>query len=260
MRALLLSPVAAAMSGGAPSYDPDAQAYFDAMSPAPSDAQKGRLNTLIVSIKAAGSGILSRMVAYVIAAEDAQAARLNLCAPAGTAATAVSSPTFTQYRGYAGNGVSAAINLGINNSAVPGVSQDALAWGIGVNAHTSDTQFLFGLTAAGTVNTVQTSSTGSRGWRCNSGSSVTSAAGTLTGRYMAVRSGSSAFNAYYDGALIGALTSTSASIPATEMSLLRTGTNYSNARLSYFWIGALSDAEALAVDAAFAAYLTAVGA
>lgn len=249
------------MSGAAaPAYDPDAQAYFNALSPQPDDAQKARLNTLFVSVKAGGSGTLSRMIGYVIAAQDAQGALINMAAPAGTAASLVSSPTFTQYRGYAGNAVSAAINLGINNSAVPGVSQNALAWGVGVNAHATDLQFLFGLTAAGTVNTMQSSTTGNRSWRCNSASSITTAAGALTGRYMAVRTGSAGFNAYYNGSLISNLTSASTAPVATELSLLRTGSNYSSARLSYFWMGALTDAEALSVDAAFATYLAAVGA
>ena len=90
--------------GGGVSYLPEAQALFARMTTQPDATRKGLINTLIGDLISAG--VWSKMDAlYVLAAHDAQAARLNFIADQFNL-TAVSSPAFTVDRGYQGDGVS----------------------------------------------------------------------------------------------------------------------------------------------------------
>lgn len=81
-------------------YDADASALFARMTSAPDETRKGHIDTLILALKAAG--VWSKMdVLYILAAHDAQAARLDW---KGTYdATANGTPTFTTDRGYTGS-------------------------------------------------------------------------------------------------------------------------------------------------------------
>lgn len=90
---------------GAASYDPDAAAYFAAMTVQPSAARKTLINTLIVGLKA--DGVWSKLSwLSLLAAHDAQAARLNAVTPTKSF-TAAGSASFTVDRGYQGNGTGA---------------------------------------------------------------------------------------------------------------------------------------------------------
>lgn len=80
------------------------------MNPAPTAARITLINNLIVSLKSAG--IWTDLdVFYVLAAHDAQAARLNWKG-APYSLTEVNSPTFTTDRGYTGNGTSSYLSTG----------------------------------------------------------------------------------------------------------------------------------------------------
>lgn len=107
---------AAKGNGGASmTYDTDAQAYFTAMSVQPDATRKTLINTLVLAMKAHGSW--SAMdVAYLTAAHDAQAARLNIKNPVTFAASLANAPTFTTDRGYAGNGATSYLDTGFNLS------------------------------------------------------------------------------------------------------------------------------------------------
>jgi hypothetical protein len=73
------------------------------MSTAPTQARKRLINQTVVSLKS--SGIWSLLdILYVIAAETAQAGRINWKNPGTFDALAVNSPTFVTDRGYTGDG------------------------------------------------------------------------------------------------------------------------------------------------------------
>lgn len=104
--------------GAGPVYDPDAEALFARFTTPPTDERKGIINTLIVALKTAG--VWSKLDAlYLMAAHDAQAARRNWVQDAYNL-SAINGPTFTQDRGYAGNGSSSYLNTGFIPAAVGG--------------------------------------------------------------------------------------------------------------------------------------------
>jgi hypothetical protein len=93
------------------SYDADAEAYFAAMSVEPDATRKGLLNDLIVGLKA--DSVWTKITwLSVLAAHDAQAARVNIKTPAQVA-TAINSPTFTTDLGYAGDGATSYLDTGL---------------------------------------------------------------------------------------------------------------------------------------------------
>ena len=105
---------------GATGYDAATSAWAAAVASAGgslSDTRKGQVDTLIVALKA--DGIWSKLDRlWLFAATDTQTALLDL--KSLQTATAVSSPTFTQDRGFTGNGSSSYINPNFNPIAVGG--------------------------------------------------------------------------------------------------------------------------------------------
>ena len=88
------------------------------MSVQPDTRRKGLINTLIAGLKQAG--VWSRLDAfYMLAAHDAQAARLNWVADAYNL-TAVNNPSFEVDRGYTGNGINAYLDTGFNPATAGG--------------------------------------------------------------------------------------------------------------------------------------------
>jgi|GEM_PF-1652617 len=91
--------------------DADADALFAAMDVAPSDVRKARIKVLIAALKAAG--VWSKLdLLYMLAAHDAQAARLNWINPATFTATEIDGPVFTTDRGYATDGAASVLSFG----------------------------------------------------------------------------------------------------------------------------------------------------
>lgn len=99
--------------GGGPSYDTDAQAYFDAIvsnGGSISTANQGYVNTLVEGLKT--DGIFSKLLfLYLFAAENSVCARVNVKNPS-VLATAVNSPTFVAYQGYKGDGATSYVSTG----------------------------------------------------------------------------------------------------------------------------------------------------
>lgn len=98
--------------GSRPAFEPEALALFARMEVQPDARRKGLINSLIAGLKQAG--VWSRFDAfYMLAAHDAQAARLNWVADAYNLVP-VNNPAFTVDRGYTGNGVNAYLDTGFN--------------------------------------------------------------------------------------------------------------------------------------------------
>lgn len=97
--------------GAGVAYEAEAVTLFAAMSVQPDSTRKNLINSTITTLKSAG--IWNRLNPFwMLAAHDAQAARLNWKNPSTFALTAVNSPTFTTDRGYAGNGSTSYLNTG----------------------------------------------------------------------------------------------------------------------------------------------------
>jgi hypothetical protein len=94
-------------------YEAESLTYFAAMSTAPSDPLKARINTLIATLKGAGLWAKLDWLSLFAQQETAQAARLNAVNPA-EAMSEVNAPTFTAGAagGYQGNGTTSYLNSG----------------------------------------------------------------------------------------------------------------------------------------------------
>lgn len=94
----------------------ESRTLFAAMTTKPTAARKKLIDRTIKSLKSASVwSNLDRL--FVLAAHDSQAALLNWINPGGTAAAAVSSPTFTADRGYTGNGSSSYVRTNFTPSS-----------------------------------------------------------------------------------------------------------------------------------------------
>jgi hypothetical protein len=117
--------------GGSPlsagvSYDADALAYFAAMSVEPDATRKGLLNDLIVGLKA--DSVWTKITwLSVLAAHDAQAARINIKNPAQVA-TVSGSPVFNTNQGYAGDNTSAYLDSGVAGSTLTSTDLSQFAY------------------------------------------------------------------------------------------------------------------------------------
>jgi len=95
--------------------DADAAALVAAMTLQPGRWRKRLIERTVVALKTAG--VWSKMdVLWVLAAHHEQAGRLNWKSPGTYTATVVNSVTFTTDRGFAGDGVSGALDTGFASS------------------------------------------------------------------------------------------------------------------------------------------------
>ncbi|OZA59807.1 MAG: hypothetical protein B7X78_08300, partial [Sphingomonadales bacterium 39-62-4] len=100
----------------APIYAEQTLALFARMTVQPTGAVKLLMDTLVRAV--VGAGVWPKLdMLHLIAAHDAQAARLNWIADQYNL-TAVNSPVFTAFRGYTGNGTSSYLNTGAAPAAL----------------------------------------------------------------------------------------------------------------------------------------------
>ncbi|WP_395674695.1 hypothetical protein [Inquilinus sp.] len=250
--------------------DPDAWAFIAAMTVRPPFVRQTLIKTLVDSLKTAG--VWTKLDAlYLLAAHDAQAARLNAKAPATFALTAVSSPTFTVDRGYTGtgNGVTPGgyLTSGFNPATAGGLYalNDAhlavwvrTASSSTVNSAMSEVgnglAFISSKNAtAGTIIT-----------RLNDNISTGIAAGApnSTEFFCISRAAAGTYDRYHNGTSLGALAQASTSVFSDAFTLLRRGTTtYSDAQVSAAsWGSALTPTQEGDYHTALRAYLVAVGA
>jgi len=216
-------------------------------------------------------------VLWMLAAHDAQAARLNWKAPVSFALTAVNSPTFTRDRGYAGNGTTSYLDTGfiLATNSVQATATAACAGvylnggtttaasgavNLGVNDFTNSTILPRGTSSGGT---------GMRG-RINS-TTTNDLSGTLTspmGLYVLDRPDSATLNGYDEGVLNGTFAQASAALPATYSVYLGANNsigpgpaNFSDNRIASAFMGAsLSAAQHAALYRITQNFLASMGA
>jgi hypothetical protein len=246
---------------GRAALDPAAAALIARMSVSPSDARVALIDTLVRALK--GAGVWARLdLLYVLAAHDAQAARLNWVQSA-YALSAVNSPGFTADRGYAGNGTTSYLDTGFQagvTSGLAALNDNHLGlWSLtDLNAVQVD---------AGSSNFyLRTRQSGSLLARnMVAGDTITTVASSL-GHTMMSRSASSGYPVYRDGTSLGTGNAASSAASAANLLIGARGSAssadlYGSRRIAVAHCGAsLSAGQAAALYAALSAYLTAVGA
>lgn len=221
----------------------------------PTNARKALIDTLIGSLKT--GGVWAKLDAlYVMAAADSQAARRNWIADAFNL-TAVSSPTFTADRGYAGDGATANLSTGVAPNALTRFAQNSAhlsAW-----VQTFGTGVYITRSTAGQPNLLTPSTTNMLA-RINkaSGNDMIRPVVTQVGHQLAQRTSSVVVEGYEDGSSIGSEgAQTSGARDSAPLLILLGGTH----RLATVSFGAhLTAGEAASYASALSAYLTAVGA
>ena len=250
--------------------DPAAKALFARMSVQPNDARKAVINNLIKSFKSSGFWAKSDCI-YIVAAHDAQAARLNWKADQFNL-TAVNAPTFTVDRGYAGNGTTSYLDTGFNGSTAGGLftqnSAHVGAWNRTSRAGAD--LCLLGIRASTTnyTNLFPRSSGNAFIGRVNGPTNHLSVAETESkGHFLANRSGATAAEGYKNGASVVSNSAASVAIPNGNILLLARGVvsgspdTFSTDQIAQASIGAsLSGAEVTAMYNALLTYMSAVGA
>jgi hypothetical protein len=215
-------------------FTPEAETLFAAMSPAPDNARKIVINNLIVSL--INDGIWSKLdVLWVMAAHDAQAARLNWKTPASFALTAVNSPTFTTDRGYAGNGSTSSLNTGWNpatNGSQYTLNSAALGFWVNAGTDTADSTGISGgaiITGSEVAFICPRGSADRMRGRMNQSAATidfgASNIGTRIGLSVLNRSSSSLTTAYRNGLSVGTDAATSSAVPSLAMYVGATNVN-----------------------------------
>lgn len=246
-----------------PSYEAETEAFLAAMSVAPDDTRKEAYDAFVVAMKAAGLWAKADVIS-LLAAHDAQAARLNLKNPgtgAGQVWSAVNSPTFTTDRGFAGDGATSYLDLGIGFASLSNYTLNdccALIWSLTDSAGavrdfgsaSSVNAFIEGRSAGGNLNI-----------RANQASANAAATPNSLGFFGYDRSGASALKAFKNGTALATHTTASSSLGTGNITIGRGNVTYSARQIAAAFIGAhLTDAEHSALYNAYAAWMSAVGA
>jgi len=250
----------------ASSYSAEATAYFAAMTTQPDATRKGLIDTLIVALKA-GANAWSALDRFVLfASHDSQSALLDAHDPTKSA-SAVNSPVFTTDRGFAGDAASSHIDFGEpGNAAGNQMTQNSASMGVWINAQgaTSGLRFLAGQTGAAYRLTVTgRNTTGNETFRASDATDSVSRAntGTRLGHRTSVRPDASTKLSYLNGGNQVSVSLASTGVAATNNTVLRAGTNYSDDRAAAAYLGAsLTATQVSELHTALNTYLTAIGA
>lgn len=233
------------------------------MSVQPTPARQAQINTLITALKA--GGVWTKLdTLYLIAAHDAQAARLNWKGNATYDITAVSAPTFTTDRGYAGNGTSSYLDTNWAFSAGVNFTQDDASFGIWSRTIGQSAVNVAGSGTANEDTIVGRSGADTSGHRINCATNTSGAASTDgTGLWHAERTAATVHQLYRNGAANGAAGSqTSIARSSANFNLGRINTSaFAVTQFAAAFTGASFTApQRAALYSALSTYLTAIGA
>jgi hypothetical protein len=252
--------------------EPETIALRTAMSVKPTGPRLGLYNELIHDLKIAG--VWAKLDAlYLLAAHDAQAARLNIRDPGSFDLTAVSSPTFTTDRGYAGDGSTSYLDPDFVPSVALGqFAQDSCHLGVWSRtdsaANVVDIGGRFDGSTRQSFIQIRTGVDQMAG-RLNQNAASLNTAGSISsvGHFLRTRTGAAASDNYKAGVAFGS-TANTASTGLTDRKILigalqngasvalHSARQYAAAHIG----GGLTSQDAAALYAALHAYLAAVGA
>lgn len=264
------SPASSGITMTVSALDSDAAAYIAAMTVEPTSARMGDINTLVTALKTAG--VWAKLdTLYLLAAHDAQAARVNAKAPGSFNLTATSSPTFTTDRGYTGTGAGTTpggyLSSGFNPATAGGhfaLNDAHMAVWVRTASSSTTNGAMSEIGNGQAFISSKNATAGQIVTRLNDNTTTGVAAGTpnSTEFFCLSRAGSGSYDRYHNGASLGALSVASTSIFSDFVYLLRRGTTtYSDAQISAASFGsALTSTQEADYHTALRAYLVAVGA
>ena len=222
-----------------PSYDPAAKALFARMAVQPDATRKGRYDTLIKALKAAG--IWSKLdCLYVMAAHDAQAARLNIVRD-GYNLTAVNSPAFAANRGYEGDGAGAYLMTGFNPHLTPSAFTASAchmgAWNL-TTVNYAAASAAFGGTASSNATRMYARNSSGLDCQFNNGLRLYPAIADSFGYSVGSVTPDGLVGAFRNGGLVGSASGGNGVVPNEPFVVLRSaGSNYSRLQLATWHIG-----------------------
>lgn len=242
---ILRSPVRSLITGALvgspwPYVNAEARALVAAMTSPPPDLVKVLIDGLITGLKTDGLWDLFDVL-WVTALQDSQAARLNWKSPSTFTLGEVSSPTFTAYRGYTGDGVASYLTTGYTPST-NGVnyvrdSATLAAWSRTAGQVASP---IIGISTGNTARIIPRNASDNAVFTINNTTSVNRANTDGSGLFSASRTGSAVQQLYRNGATLGAVdTGASTITPNAQFNLLRSGTTaFSSAQIAFAAAGA----------------------
>lgn len=250
-------------------YDPDAQAYFNVMSPALDDTRKGIINNHVLSLKA--DGVWANMDQLRPLAQTGSAnSRVNLRNPTGPLLSGFNGPVFTEDRGWAGDAVGAYMGTGhVFTDVGNKFTQDAGIIGCYINAtpaEANNNNPALGMdVTTGTLTFLRPKDpTGGMGGRVNAATNDNSGVVPSRTGFKALNRKDANTIQWYGPTgtpLGGPLTKASAAMQAKELMLFRLGTGYGADRQAYEFVGGtLTDAQVSSLYNSINTYLTAIGA
>jgi hypothetical protein len=234
--------------------------YVDAMTTEPDSDRMALLDTFIGSLKA--GGVWNNLdVLYILAAHDAQAARVNAVNPGTYDASLVLTPTFVADRGYTGSAAQY-LDTGFNptSAASPKYTLNDCCLGMWCRTASGSNSRELGnadnskatLSGRGLGDTI--------GWRLNSDPAMTAANTDGSGHFVCVRTGATASEAFRNGVSLGTGTETADALPNGNFWVL-TDSNSSAKQLAMaFWGASLTSGQITAFYNASNSYMTSVGA
>lgn len=244
-------------------YEQETANLIANMTVQPSAARIVLIEALIAGLKT--DGIWDKLdVLYILAAHDAQAARLNWKAPGTRTATETATVTHTTDRGYAADGVAGELNTTFNPST-HGVNflQDASTLFLWSRTAGQSTNPALGLRTAAGSHIHPRNASDQFAYRINQTAATTvTAQADGSGLFAVTRTGAAATQGYRNGATLGAAGSTASNAPGnSSLSLGRNNSTFSTVEGAAIGAGGiLSGAEHANLYTRLATYMTAVGA
>lgn len=250
------------------SLDPATEALIARFTTPPTSERTTLINNLIVALK--DGGVWSKLdVLWITAAADAQAGQRNWISD-NFNLTPVNSPTFTADRGYAGNGTTSYLTTGYNPGGAGTFKylQDNCAMGIWSRTNSDATVAELGARTSSTLaqSIMLLRTTNLFSIRANSNTATTVANTDSSGFFIQRRTASNATAAFRNGSALGTGSVASVALVNTAWLFGAASNNGTPALFSARELslglggGSLTDGEIAAANAAFAAYMTAVGA
>lgn len=236
----------------APSLDPDAQAYVNAMTITPDAARQALINDLIVGLKADGVWTALAGGWVSLANGDEQQMRLNMVDPTQEA-TAVNSPTFTADRGFQGNGSTSYLSTGVDSGDVSSSTNGTLFRWINIDPSSNNSDDI----GSGDRYRIRTAADGSALCRLNQSNNTTAATGSF---HCVVREDASTSVSYVDGGSPNTVSPISATSSGEIFILRASSFSDSRAAVAGFTPSSLSAAQVLALYNRLNTYVTAIGA
>lgn len=240
-------------------------AYVAAMTTAPDATRRGHINALIAGLDAdgdwAGLDWIVCLAAHDVVGGGSQAGRLNMRNPAKSL-TAVNSPVFSAL-GVVGDGATSYLTAGEEaNASGNSYSQDSASIGAWCNQQSATAGIVAhcgNLNAASLMRISPGTTTSAH--RINDAANMSYNDGQRRGGRILSRTGATIKTYYRNGNLRGQTASVSDSVQGEHMSVLRSGPDYCDDRLSFWFTGGGLTAEAAArIYARVNTFLTAIGA